>query len=343
MTDLMAKVAPAALTDEELQPLTKEQIAALEACFGTYVDEGDMEPEWLIPGVIHPGITCVTGQPEVGKTTLLISMVKGLLAGEWLETETTLGGRAILFGCEDIGSARKVRQAFSGDRRVRVVQLTNWNPDGMASVIEDLGVGLVVIDSLYAVVEDVNDQGECGSFTRAIQALDVPVLVVHHQPKMGTRRGPAGAQGYQAAYRHTIGVRQHPSQDDELILDLAMTGNDVAPSTRRVRLNRTDYSVESCTEGKTRAGRPSAEDRAAAVAELAWERQIPVAGRTHNEIAGDLVGGRQDSEDPRLALAVADALGLPSVKFRAVSNSIRLSRSAFDAAYASASRIPAAA
>jgi hypothetical protein len=322
--------SPKVGTDElpHLQ-LTETEIAELEACFGTYIRDGDVDIDWLIPEIVHPGITCVTGQPEVGKTTLLVSMVKGLLEGKWLGLPTALPpGFRILFGCEDRGSARRVRRAFDGDPRVVVMQLDNWNTAKMSSVIRRGQIGLVVLDSLYAIVSNVNDQEECGEFTRALQRLAVPVVVVHHQAKMGAR-GPSGAQGYRAAYRQTIEVKQKSNQGDELVLDLAISGNDVASTNKLLQVNRLDHRAVEVSSNKPTRAKLSGPERAANLGRLALDRGLSVADLSHNDIAAKLVGGRQDQEDGGMSAEVAGVLGMAGVKFRTVANLIKDNLEAF--------------
>ena len=311
---------------------TEDLILKFEDCFGRYVREGDAEPTWVIPGFIHSGITCITGQPEQGKTTLLISMVKGLLAGSWLGEVCQLPADAvILFGCEDADSARKVRRAFDGENRVKVFTLKNWNPAGMAEVLQEGGVGLVILDSLYAIVTDLNDQSECGRFIKTLHSLDVPVVVVHHAAK-GSTTGAAGAQGYRAAYRHTIQLKIRTSDGDASIIQLTTSGNDVQSASVEIELNRTTFSVACVTNtrAKNKGSRLSQVDKSRALARVALARGVATDHRSSNDIASDLVGGRHGREDSTLSSEVAQALGFPSVKFRTVTNTIKNQRAAFD-------------
>jgi hypothetical protein len=306
---------------------------------GVVVPETDSEEEWLIPGYIHPTITAITGQPERGKTTLLISMCKGLLDGQWLGIQTNLDPQAlILFGCEDRQGARRVRRAFGNHPRVEPFWLTGWEPANLAAGLETADVGLLVLDSLTAVVTDINDQSEATAFIRTLRGLPTPVVVVHHSAVGG--RGPSGAQPYKAAYRHTVEAQKLETEgDDGVVVTLRRSGNDIATVTNRVAVDRTSYAAEHAAErlaerlprrqAVSRQTKPTAGEKARILKHLADCDGIETGQLDHNAIATQLVGGPRGQEDPKKQTMVAEALGAERITHRTVSNIVRLNRAIF--------------
>jgi hypothetical protein len=332
----MSKVAPVALTDEE--------IATLIEGIGVVVPAESENPEWLIPGFIHPGLTVLTGQPERGKTTLLLSMCKGILGGEWLEHASALRpAQRIFFGCEDRLGVHLVRRAFNSHPLVVPFQLTGWaSPDRLADRLAAANCGMLILDSLTAAVKDINDQAEATNFIGSLRSLRMPVVVVHHSAVSGT--GPSGAQAYKAAYRHTIQAATIEASADEMLLTLKLSGNDVLSSVQRVRIDRGSLEasrVEQPAElrtrmpARTKPQRLTAPEKAAMLGRLAKQADVDCS-LGQNQIATVLLGGSRGSEQDANVRAVAGALGLgDKVGHRAVSDLIQSHRSDFDRAFLS--------
>ena len=284
-------------------PLADDDWADLIGGIGVDVQDSTGDDVWLIPGFIHPGVTCITGQPESGKSTLVLSQVRSLLKGQrWLDQPTALASDArVLFGCEDATTVRRVRHLFASEvaaRRLAVTRLSTWDngrPRLTGAKLKDLNVGLVVIDTLFAAAGDANDQAIAANFVAALRDFEVPVLVVHHAPK-GSSLIPAGAQAYTAAYRHTITVRKAEANYDRGVLTqwLDISGNDTEPS--RVTID-TDFTTATTStaavDAHSSAGRRTRPDPsavAAALGRFAAAREVAVDTETANAAAGLLVG-----------------------------------------------------
>ncbi|UQX89201.1 ATP-binding protein [Jatrophihabitans telluris] len=294
-------------------------------------DDGSDDPAWPIPGFIHPGLTALTAQPEMGKTTLLKSMVKGLLAGEWLGEPTHFDDdKRILFGCEDYTSFRDVRRTFADEPRVHPVLLHEWKPAWLPRLVSEGQFGMLIIDSLGAVVTDTNEQGLAGVFTQSVRQLPIPVIVVHHEARAS--KGPSGAQVYRGAYRHTIRV-SCVEHDGDRILRLALQtyGNNAPASRRSVKVDRLTLVSEAADDsgrGVSRSTRKASAEKACILGVLAREQGVDVQ-LDHNRLAEALLGGKQGREDEGMRARVEAALDSPA-RHRTVSDLIRKNRAAFD-------------
>jgi hypothetical protein len=315
-----------------IERLTDEQLRELIEGIGIVVPEEDEERDWLIPGYLHAGVTAITGQPERGKTTLLISMCKGLLAGQWLGLDTDFDVKTrIAFGCEDVLAVGRIRKAARGDARVVPFQLTGWTPQDLGRRLRSADCGLLVVDSLTAVVSDINDQSEAIGFVNSVRGLGVPVAVVHHSAVNG--QGPSGAQPYKAAYRHTIQASKIETGGDDIIVTIKRSGNDIATTTDRLRINRVTHAAEVAENKRPRTVQAVAKpvtaiDKVRALRTLVDGLGIdPNLG--HNEIANALLGGARGNEDVQSVTVVANALESRTIGHRTVSDLIKKNRGTF--------------
>jgi hypothetical protein len=328
-----------------------DELDQLFAPVGSRLKDEDMGEVWPVPGLIHPGLTCVMGQPERGKTTLLITLCAALLrGGEWLGEPTQFpADKRIIFLCEDRTSGGRVLKSFKDtvlEDQVIVRRLHRWEAGtSLDEVVDRTSAGLVVIDSVYPAVSDVNDQARADAFLSPVQALQVPAVVVHHEAKDSSSGTPAGVQRFRAAYRQTIRIRKcSPEGCDGLALDLDVSGNDVPGRTRySVLVNRQSLATEiqsagsadapTGRESRRRAKRMNPEQKATELGRMAHEAG-QAAGLPHTTYATALLGGSRGKEQKDKQLVVASALNLKSVTHHTVGNLIRDNLSAFEAGFA---------
>lgn len=324
--------APALPSDEEFDVLFKGLGYRLRS---------DETSDWLVEGLIHPGITCILGQPERGKTTLLISLCAALIDGD----KTWLGGHVrfredqrIIYFCEDRSSGERIKEALGSDR-VQVVGLHRWEAaQSIEPAVMRFGAGLVIVDSIYPAVGDVNEQARADVFLSVVQAVDVPVVVVHHEAKDGGG-SPAGVQRFAAAYRHTLKVGRCSVVDaDEMQVEITVSGNDV-PGKRKMtaRLNRRTLTAEVVDEITKKRSRLSGPERAAIFGAMARDQGLQ-AGLTHNLYATSLVGGSRGNEDPVRCSEISQRLDGRSVSHQTVANCIRDYSQAFNEGFTSAAK-----
>jgi len=308
---------------------------------GLRLKDEDMISVWPVEGLVHPGITCILGQPERGKTTLLMSLTQALLRSDerWLGGEIAFPrNRRIVYFAEDASSATRVKQAFAGtnvEGRLVVLTLGRWETSGrLRDAVAKVGAVLVIVDSVYSAVGDVNEQARADAFLGVIHAARVPTVVVHHEGK-DNGRTPAGVQMFRAAYRHTLRVcRCTPADGGEMLLDLDVWGNDV-PGHRSlsVRLNRNSLECEALAPAENggqakRRRRQTVAERAEHYGAKAWEAGLAI-DVDHNQCATVLLGGPRGREDPDLATEFG-------VKHLALGNAVRDHREDFKRGYQAA-------
>jgi hypothetical protein len=302
------------------------------------IEDGHVS-EWPIPGFIHSGITVITGQPSAGKTTLALSMASAVLAGgSWLGTAVNpLGDKRVLFLCEDLSSRNRARKALSRyGSRVIVEKAKLWDDQTvqtttLGDVVRKRNVGLVFIDSLFAIAADETDKPMAALVVSTLQGAGCPVVIVHHQNRAhGT--GAGGSQRYNAAYRQYLMVS---STSDSGIIKLNVSGNDL-PRTRKLALTIDWSTLEAVTvddkkfkDSAAKASKLSASEKARTLGKLA--RGMGLApGLTHGEYAKKLVGP-EGQEDSQRQQKVLDHWGQSKgAGNKTVSNLIKQEREAFD-------------
>jgi len=149
------------------------------------------ELDRVLGGGLVPGsVTLVGGEPGVGKSTLLLQLLRARAEA----------GAAVLLVCAE-ESARQVRLRAErlGPLPDSLYLLADTDLSGLAPAVADIGCELVVVDSIQAVREP-GTSGSAGSVAqvRACAELvvnlaketDVPVVVVGHVTKEGALAGP---------------------------------------------------------------------------------------------------------------------------------------------------------
>jgi hypothetical protein len=253
----------------------------------------EMSRTWPIPGLIHSGLTCVTGQPYAGKTTLCVALARLLLdgakVGPWQASQRF---ERVLICAETADSAARADRALCeyGDRAwVGVTQL--WAAvDGsrFGNYLRDAGVGVVIIDSAYRAAGDVNDSNGSGAFVECVSQIGLPVVVVHHEKRGAGGTGPAGWQGWPAAYRHTLEVK--PLADDGLSVRVHSSNDWPTRERWTVALDRETGQLIDVSVAAARAPRVAKLSDAARIAALANLMDRPPGGLTAGQLASALMG-----------------------------------------------------
>lgn len=305
------------------------------------IEEGD-EALWPLPDFIHPGLTVITGQPNSGKTTLAIAEAKAVLGGgAWLGGAVNFPSeKGVLFLCEDVTSGKRVRSALAehGGRAIvlRAVPWTGKVP--LRDVVEQRNIGLVFIDSLYAIATDENDQQTASAVIAGMQAAGVPIVTIHHESKDGKGK-PGGLQRYAAAYRHQVrvGSISQANGDGELALSLKISGNDM-PGRRSltVAVQRESYQAHQVAaqpaSPKSARVKLSSTEKARLLGRKSSRLGLS-AGLSARDYAKLILDGGEGNESPERQDELRQLWQSPNagVGFRTVANLIATERAAFDA------------
>ncbi|WP_169064397.1 AAA family ATPase [Geodermatophilus dictyosporus] len=207
--------------------------------------ELEREPH-LIAGLLSTTLTVLSGAPTAGKTHLAVGMAAALLNGEreFLGRELSGELNAVAFVCTDADGAASVRRriaplvAAPSRKRVRVVDYSatgdaEWT--ALVHAVTGLAPGLLVVDNVLGVVDDVHDNGQArrmiGPLLRLTQQ-GTAVLLLTHTGEPGPT-GPAhGVNAPIGARTWTVAARVKAvltSREKDHRRQLAVRSNDGEP------------------------------------------------------------------------------------------------------------------
>lgn len=177
--------------------------------------ENQGRERFVVDGLVHATTTLVYGLSESGKSWLMADMVRALVAGEsWLGQPVHGGARRCLVLAADAGGeweyAERLGSGYEDTVLLApppVVDLDRWQTLAHDAVAE--GVGLVVVDNLYAWAGavDMNSNSEVArplACLGAIARAGAAVVLVHHTNSGG--RKPAGVHSIPAFFRQSMKV-----------------------------------------------------------------------------------------------------------------------------------------
>ena len=152
---------------------------------------GLAEFDRVLGGGLVPGsVTLLGGEPGVGKSTLLLQVLRALATG---------GARVLLVSAEESAQQVRLRAERLGDLPPTLLLLSGTDLAAAARAIVGLDPELVVIDSVQTLA-DASTAGVPGSLAqvrtcgdvlvRLAKDRDVPLVLVSHVTKEGTLAGP---------------------------------------------------------------------------------------------------------------------------------------------------------
>ncbi|MGY1609370.1 AAA family ATPase [Geodermatophilus sp. SYSU D00700] len=208
------------------------------------VEEND-RPVFVMDGMIHAASTLVYGPPKVGKTGLVVQLVRAVASGESWQGHTVQAARSVLILASDGGGRIEYarRLGSSASPCVAVAAPPDWRNESawtrLAGECAAEDVGLVVLDNLlsWAKQADITENAQVGTALANLdKVLDhgLPLVVVHHTPKNSGDR-PSGNTSIEAYFRHLVLVKDGW---------LTTSGNEV-PRIRR----RLSYDEQGLIEG----------------------------------------------------------------------------------------------
>lgn len=179
------------------------------------------DPEWLIDGVMaKSSLAVLYGSPGLGKTFLALDWALRIGVGlPWMERDVAEGGVLYVYA-EGVHGLKQRRTAWTQHTGVAgpfdvkfypraVPLLERDHSDALAELSAELGVSLVVIDTLARATAGA-DENSVKDMGRAVAASDAirersgaSVLLVHHTGKDGLNyRGSSSIEGAADAMLH---------------------------------------------------------------------------------------------------------------------------------------------
>ncbi len=266
----------------------------------------DIEPRpisWIWPNYLPLGkITLIEGDPGQGKSLVLTDLVARITTGRMMPDGSIgdLGGpvNALILASEDDASDTlrpRLESAGADLNRIylwetvvsdQVTRMPAFPEDlGMlASVVNETGARLVIVDPLSAYLSARVDSWKDADIRRALTPLavlaadlDVAIVLLRHwnkTPGTGLLYRGLGSIGLAAAARSVLAIVQHPTEDGVRVL-VSIKGN-LGPRPPALAFEieqvgtapviRWKGPVELASEDLTGAGRDPSSGRAAVLA-----------------------------------------------------------------------------
>jgi DNA repair protein RadA/Sms len=170
-----------------LTPTTISDVAALRL---PRVPTGISEVDQVLGGGIVPGsVILLSGDPGIGKSTLVLQIAAALAASE----------RVLYVSGEESAAQIRLRAERLGLAQSDLELLADTNVDAIAATIEQAPYKLVIIDSIQTMALDAltGSPGTVGQITASSQVLQAvakrrgpAMLIIGHVTKDGTIAGP---------------------------------------------------------------------------------------------------------------------------------------------------------
>jgi archaellum biogenesis ATPase FlaH len=166
--------------------------------------EADFPPiQWVIDGLLAPGLTLLAGPPKVGKSWLALQIAKAVGAGEQILGRNTRKGSCLYFALEDSPRRIKTRvemQGWDKNSSVNVVPIGMLDilyhervfkdfADGLAADIKDNKYRLVIIDTLSRLKTNM-DQNRVEEVTMNLSPIqkiahdeNCSIILIDHHKK----------------------------------------------------------------------------------------------------------------------------------------------------------------
>ncbi|MCW4385387.1 DNA repair protein RadA [Salinibacterium sp. SYSU T00001] len=186
-TGVMRSLKPVVVGDERAaRPITETTAAAVE-----HRPSGIREFDRVLGGGIVPGATILlSGEPGVGKSTLLLEVASRAAAG---------GQRVLYVSAEESVNQVRLRAQRTGAMHEELYLAAETDLATIIGQIDQVHPQLLVVDSVQTVSSSLNDglAGQPGqvrevaaTLIRVAKDRDLPLLLVGHVTKDGSIAGP---------------------------------------------------------------------------------------------------------------------------------------------------------
>lgn len=182
-TPVAAAAVPSARAARPITELGGDQVA--------HVPSGVGELDRVLGGGLVPGAAIlVSGEPGVGKSTLLLEVAARV---------ARRGARALYVSAEESASQVRLRAERTGALEPELFLASETDLATILGHLEQSRPGLVIVDSVQTVSSAQNDGAPgqpaqvrevAGSLVRAAKSHGIPLLLVGHVTKDGTVAGP---------------------------------------------------------------------------------------------------------------------------------------------------------
>lgn len=177
--------------------------------YKSFIDLQFPPNEWLIQGLIPKnGITCISGQPKVGKSIVTLNLAICLAKGEKFLNHFDLEGSNILYISKDeppsLTQDRLIKMVNNKELDIPITFITDnslyfdtdENIQKVKEIITSREIKVIIIDSFRRIFKgDENSSqiiNEVQQRLKQLQETGVTIIFIHHHGKEGFFRRPAG-------------------------------------------------------------------------------------------------------------------------------------------------------
>ena len=176
------------------------ELSELSADSQTRVTLPSSELNRVLGGGVVPGsVSLLTGEPGVGKSTLLLQLAHSLASAAGVSGAAQVGGPVLYVSGEESPMQVKLRAQRMGIEGQGILLLAQTDIDAILEQLDQKQPGLVIIDSIQTLHTDSESSGpgsvgqvrECGlRLLRWAKTQGKPVFLSGHMTKDGALAGP---------------------------------------------------------------------------------------------------------------------------------------------------------
>ncbi len=176
------------------------ELSALSADSQPRISLPSSELNRVLGGGVVPGsVALLTGEPGVGKSTLLLQLAHSLASSASASGSAQAAGPVLYVTGEESPVQVKLRSQRMGIDGQGILLLAETNVDAILEQFEEIQPSLVIIDSIQTLHSDSESSGpgsvgqvrECGlRLLRWAKTQDKPMFISGHMTKDGALAGP---------------------------------------------------------------------------------------------------------------------------------------------------------
>ena len=154
--------------------------------------------EWLVEGLLRPGLTVLAGSPKIGKSWLVLQLCIQIAKGEPFWGQPTKQGTVLYIALEDNEQRMQKRLLISAAEPPENLMISLGCEKGGDELERQIGAfvrryphtRLIVIDTFQMIRDQTaqmsyaNDYSETSRLKSIADALNICILLVHHTRKL---------------------------------------------------------------------------------------------------------------------------------------------------------------